>query len=78
MLLIPVIIVAILTFSCSKCIPVNKIVLINLITFACVGIIEYLFFTNVAIKYVPTPPSTLVKSFYKNIKTNFPPNIKLN
>jgi hypothetical protein len=77
MLLIPVIIIAVLTLGCSKCIPINKIVLVNLITFACVGIIEYLFFTNVAIKFVPTPPSTLVKSFYKNIKTNFQPNFNI-
>ena len=75
MLVIPVMVIAILTLSCSKCIPVNKIILVNLITFACVGVVEYLFFTNVALKYVPTPPSTLVNAFYKNIKSNFKPNL---
>ncbi len=34
----------------------------NLLTFAFVGIVEYVFFTQVAMKYQPAPPSVLITS----------------
>jgi hypothetical protein len=43
----------------------------NLITFILVGIFEYMFFTNVAIKFIPAPPSLLFKSMFESLKKNF-------
>lgn len=39
----------------------------NFGTFLFVGIIEYLFFTEIAYKFIPIPPSFLVTEFYNQI-----------
>lgn len=39
----------------------------NIITFIFVGLIEILFFLNVALKFVPTPPSLIVTSFINSL-----------
>jgi hypothetical protein len=44
---------------------------INAITFFFVGIIEYAFFTNIALHYVPSKPSILEETFIKNLKKAF-------
>ena len=36
--------------------------------FVCIGIVEYVFFTRVALKFVPAPPSLLVNSLIKKFK----------
>lgn len=43
----------------------------NTITFIFIGIIEYLFFTNVALKYVPCKPSILSTAFKKSLVKQF-------
>jgi len=43
----------------------------NIITFIGVGIVEYLFFTNIAFKYEPILPSVTYKLLLENLKTNF-------
>jgi hypothetical protein len=40
----------------------------NILTFACVGVVEYLFFTKVALKFIPAPPSTMYTSFVNSLK----------
>jgi hypothetical protein len=45
-----------------------KIILENVLTFICIGIIEYLFFTHVAIQFIPVEPSYIAKSFINNMK----------
>ena len=62
--------IIILQFSCNKCTGINSIILENIITFVFIGIVEYLFFTKVAFKYVPSPPSTLVTSLFKGFSDN--------
>ena len=62
--------IIILQFSCNKCTGINSIILENIITFDFIGIVEYLFFTKVAFKYVPSPPSTLVTSLFKGFSDN--------
>ena len=62
--------IIILQFSCNKCTGINSIILENIITFIFIGIVEYLFFTKVAFKYVPSPPSTLVTSLFKGFSDN--------
>lgn len=41
---------------------IKEISIENILTFICVGAIEFLFFTNVAMKYIPTDPSLISKS----------------
>jgi len=48
-----------------------KVILIeNLLTFTLVGVIEYIFFTRVALKYAPTTPSLLSSTFINSLKKN--------
>ena len=49
----------------------KRIFLENFIVFACVGVIEFLFFTKVAVKYVPVTPDTLTKTILDRIKYKF-------
>ena len=54
---------------------IGHIFLENMITFIFVGIVEFLFFMNVATKYVPTAPSLLFVSFFTSLKTSLTKNI---
>jgi hypothetical protein len=49
---------------------IKIIVLENVLTFGFVGIIEYLFFTQVALKYIPVQPSLIYTSFLDSLKNN--------
>ncbi len=57
-----------LSLSCGQCIPITHIVVENLIIFSGIGIVEYVFFTNIALKYIPTKPSLIVKSAIEALK----------
>lgn len=63
------VIVVILYYNCGKCVPLWEIFKENLIIFVFVGIVEYLFFTNIALKFIPAPPSLLTKTVIDKIKT---------
>ena len=54
--------------SCGQCAPLKHIFMENVIVFVCIGIVEYVFFTRVALKFVPAPPSLLVNSLIKKFK----------
>lgn len=54
------IVILILRYSCNKCTGIFDIVKENAITFLFVGIVEYTFFTFIAFKYIPSPPSTML------------------
>jgi hypothetical protein len=60
--------IILLYFSCNQCIPIGQILLENIIIFAFVGTIEFLFFQFVAIKYIPAPPSLLLNSVIDSLK----------
>ena len=49
----------------------SHILIENLIIFSFAGIIEYLFFTNVAVKYVPVTPDVATSSILDGIKDKF-------
>lgn len=66
-----ILVVGVLSYSCGKCTGVFEIIKENLITFAFIGIVEYLFFTRIAFKYVPAPPSTMVTTIIDTFKANF-------
>ena len=40
----------------------------NIVTFIFVGVIEFWFFTNVASKFIPAPPSILFTSLLNSLK----------
>ena len=58
-----------LYFGVGQCAPVLEILKENIIIFIFVGFIEYIFFINVALKYIPAPPSLLVKTIIDTAKT---------
>jgi uncharacterized phage infection (PIP) family protein YhgE len=43
----------------------------NMLTFIFIGVIEYLFFTRVALNFIPAPPSLIAKSFINALKNDF-------
>jgi uncharacterized BrkB/YihY/UPF0761 family membrane protein len=47
---------------------IKQLLFENIILFLIVGIIEFLFFTKIALKYVPAPPSLLLNSLITNLK----------
>lgn len=60
----------ILKYVCEKDIPIKHILIENLVIFALIGVVEYLFFTHIASKYIPVKPSTIVHSFIESLKRN--------
>ena len=56
-----------LRFSCGFCREIFSLLIENLFTFTLIGVIEYLFFTKVASKYVPTAPSFFVNFLLKQV-----------
>ncbi len=59
-----------LSNTCNKQTGIISIVKENIITFIFIGLAEYLFFTEIAFKYVPAPPSVLVKSLLNSFTIN--------
>ena len=64
-------IVLIIKFRCGYDIHLIRIIIINLIIFTFVGIIEYLFFINVIVKYVPVKPSYFMKKILGELQILF-------
>ena len=56
-----------------KCININikRILVENLIVFSFVGLIEFLFFTKIASKYIPVTPDLLSKTILDRVKYRF-------
>jgi len=46
-----------LKISSGKCVNVFDIIIENMLLFICIGIVEYLFFIRIGVKYVPVKPS---------------------
>lgn len=63
-------IVLVESLDCKRNVGISRLVVENVIIFAFIGIVEFVFFTKVAIKYVPTPPSLLSKTIVDAIKRN--------
>jgi hypothetical protein len=60
--------IVVVKYSCGKCPPIKEILVENGIIFAFIGIIEYLFFTHIALKFIPVKPSTMVDRFFEDVK----------
>jgi hypothetical protein len=57
--------------TCHFCFDMKGLWIHNLVIFAFVGAIEIAFFYFIASKYIPVPPSTLVKTAFAQIQKNF-------
>jgi hypothetical protein len=66
---ISILMIATVKISCGSCINITKLIIENVLTFAFVGAIEYWFFMTYASKFVPAPPSLLMRTAIDNIKT---------
>lgn len=60
-----------LSRACNFTIDLKEILIVNAITFAFIGAIEFVFFKNVALKFVPTKPSLMITSIFEDIKDYF-------
>jgi hypothetical protein len=58
-------------FECKHSVPFGRLILKNIIIFIFVGAIEYIFFTNIAMKYIPSPPTLLVKTLITALQKRF-------
>lgn len=63
-----IIIWILLKINCGKDVPVGKIFLENIGLFVLIGIIEVLFFLQIASKFIPVEPSFIMKTVKDNIK----------
>ena len=61
-------IVLTLKFDCGKTTDIGHIFFENVAVFICIGIVEFWFFTNVAMKYIPTSPSLMVNTMLNTVK----------
>jgi hypothetical protein len=62
-------VLATLSAGCDRDVSIKHILIENVIVFLCVGMVEYMFFTKIAIKYVPTSPSLLTNTLISTIKS---------
>lgn len=70
MVILLAVVLIILKFSCGHC-PWTffwDIIKENVIIFSGIGIVEYLFFKNVALKLIPAPPSLMIDQVVTQIK----------
>lgn len=59
--------------ACGICIPVKDILITNAVIFFFIGIVEYLFFTHIAVKFIPVKPSVIINAFIDDTKNVLSP-----
>lgn len=55
-------------------VPIGELLRHNAATFACVGVVEYVFFRYVISRYEPAPPSTMVTSAIRSAQASLAPS----
>jgi hypothetical protein len=63
-----IIVILIIKYHCNTEIKLKEIIIENAVIFTCIGIVEYMFFTNIAVKFVPVEPSFISKQFLDAVK----------
>lgn len=58
----------ILRVSCGQCLPMGRLLKENAVLFLFVGIVEFLFFKFVALKYIPVEPSYIINVAIDKLK----------
>ena len=64
-----IIIIVVTRLLCYK-LPMKHIIIENIIIFTGIGIIEYMFFTYIILKYIPVEPSFITKHLLQTVKKN--------
>jgi len=62
-----------LQVDCHESVHVGSLIVENIVVFIFIGIIEFWFFTNVAIKYIPTSPSLMINTMLTTLKKQLNP-----
>lgn len=64
--------IATISIAYISCNPINlgHMLIMNAITFSLVGLCEFLFFRFITLKYIPTPPSLMIRSIIQSIRDN--------
>jgi hypothetical protein len=57
-----------LYFSCNQCVPFWTILRDNAIVFLLIGVVEFLFFMTIARRFIPSPPSLMLRRVYDDLK----------
>ena len=70
LLVLVTIVILSVKYQCGQCVPIGHILLVNLVTFTFIGCVEVLFFTKVAIKYLPVKPSAITQTFFDSLRQN--------
>ena len=65
---ITILLISLPYIECNKCVPITHILTENLVIFAFVGLVEFLFFYFIAKNYIPAPPSLMIDTIILSIK----------
>jgi len=49
-------------------VPLKHIIVENIVIFTCIGVVEFMFFKNIILKYVPTKPSFMGQYIFQKVK----------
>ena len=66
-------IVITVSIECKEKIHIGEIIVENIIIFTFIGMVEYMFFTRVASKYIPVMPSLMINTILDTIKAEIKP-----
>lgn len=67
LLILLVIVVIVARLLCHR-IPMKHIIIENIIIFTGIGVVEFLFFKNIILKYVPVKPSFIMSYLFNSVK----------
>ncbi len=66
-----IIAVFLIKMICKIDLDIKEILTLNAVTFIGIGIVEYIFFTNIVLKFIPTPPSLIIDTMIETTKKHF-------
>lgn len=69
MIFFNIIVILVAYISCNP-FGIKHMFIINIIVFSLVGLCEFLFFRFITLRYIPTPPSLMIRSIIESIKKN--------
>jgi hypothetical protein len=70
-----IVLILVLKYNTDSNLNLKEIIFENLVLFAFVGFVEYLFFTKIALKFIPVEPSFISKQFLDALKNKFKSNM---
>jgi len=70
-----IVLILVLKYNCDSHLNIKEIIFENFVLFTLVGFVEYLFFTRIAVKFIPVEPSFISKQFVDALKNKFKSNM---